>query len=139
MKRPRERRSVALTFRVSQKEHDDLFLPVVARVAAERNLPVHGQRTQAFLCLLRTERDVRRMHEDEREWREREALLVSSAREQADEIARLRVELEAATVKVEELLAARAGALRYLVELERTMGLVTSRAGALGKELGRAP
>lgn len=136
MKRPRERRSVALTFRIAPKEHDDLFLPVVTRVAAERNLPVHGQRTQAFLCLLRTERDVRRMHEDEREWREREALLVSSAREQADEIARLRVELEAATTKVEELIAAREDTIRRALDLEKVAATMVLRAGTLAKELG---
>ena len=137
MKRPRDRRAVAVTFRITRKEHDELFLPAVERVAREHGLPEHGRRMHAFLRLLRVERDVRRMAEGEVERLAREALLVASARDQTDEIERLKVELEAARRKVDELLAARAGALRELGEAERVVEALASRVAATGKELGR--
>ena len=126
---------MAVTFRITRREHDELFLPAVERVAREHGLPEYGRRTHAFLRLLRVERDLRRMAEEEGERLAREALLVASAREQADEIERLKVQLEGARRTIEDLTTVRAEATRRVLDLEKAVATVVLRAGALAKEL----
>ena len=116
-------RDVEITFCITRREKDELWLPLVEEIYQQRQvehaarheeearqgskkalrpLPEHGKQTAAFIWLLRRERSARASREHLAELMEAERSLASRTIVQAEEIVRLKERCTALEAALEE-------------------------------------
>lgn len=88
------KREIRVTFKLSRRNFEQLFLRVVEALGERHSFPMRGRQTQVFLHLLRNAFRAEKVVREASSWQERETAFVKLTRELELENASLRHELE---------------------------------------------
>ena len=88
------KREIRVTFKLSRRNFEQLFLRVVEALGERHSFPLRGRQTRVFLHLLRNAFQEDKIAREASSWQERETAFVKLTRELELENASLRHELE---------------------------------------------
>lgn len=97
------RKERLVSFRLSQRDYQDVFMPVVESVAQQHGRAGRGQIAAVMRVLLKQALQENRQAQKSNEWQEKEAQFVEFTREQQSIIATLRSEIRIQELEIQRI------------------------------------
>lgn len=129
------KRDIRVSFKLSRRNFQELFLRVVEEWGTRLHLPLRGRKTAVFLHLLQREVAEIQNRTEQIEWEMRELSFIRLTREQKDEILALRATVEHARKAYVDLQQEHA----RLQETLRSMARCLEEAGFFTVDTHRNP
>lgn len=97
------KRDITISFKIAEKEYDELYMVVVNQIGEQLGLRLHGRQTAVFFHLLRGAFTLREKLQQEVAWPAKQAMFVEITRKQEEIIQNLQSEIHRQALEIERL------------------------------------